>query len=91
MKKYLIILICALLAFSLISCEKDKSEEMLDIFEAFNGTAKKANVMKEVFNSYISTDLPATAADGKHEYSVALADDKGAKLNKKALERKLQK
>ena len=64
MKRYLIILICALLAFSLISCEKDKSEEMLDTFEAFNGTAKKANVMKEVFNSYISTDLPATAADG---------------------------
>lgn len=86
MKKYLIILICALLAFSLISCEKDKSEEMLDTFEAFNDTAKKASVMKEVFNSYINTDLPTTAADGKHEYSVALADDKGAKLNQKALE-----
>lgn len=85
MKKYLIILICALLAFSLISCEKDKSEEMLDTFEAFLKAIPETNTTKGVFDNYIVEDLPSGAVDEKHEYTVDLTKDKGANLDKNDL------
>ncbi len=67
MKKILIVLLSVLLALSFISCEKDKSEEVIANYEEFCKVYKIDNTALSLFSSASTeTDLKETSIDTKN-------------------------
>ena len=62
MKKLVIVLLAAMLVFSLTSC-KDKSEEMIEIYEKFCSTVTLGDCVMETFDDPVDFDTDTTAAD----------------------------
>lgn len=63
MKKYLIILICALLAFSLISCEKEQTDDVVSSFDSFMNASMTEYPLSSTFGNYI----PSGTTSGEEE------------------------
>lgn len=75
MKKVLIVLLSVLLALSFISCEKDKSGEVIQNYEDFIKSSRTGSSLNSIFSPYIREKRDTKTYKIDKEFSDADKDD----------------
>ncbi len=91
MKKLAIVLLAAMLAFSLTSC-KDKGDEVIATYEEFCSTVTLGMRVEQVFGSPFDYDDPATTAEPNgHGISAIIGLSSGSACEVKSIDSKAGK
>ena len=91
MKKLVIVLLAAMLVFSLTSC-KDKSEEMIEIYEKFCSTVTLGDrVMKTFYDSVDFDDKDDTTKLNENDISAIIGLSSGSEAGVKSIGNKVGK
>ena len=90
MKKLFIVLLAVMLVFSLTSC-KDKSEEMIEIYEKFCSTVTLGDRVMKTFDDPVDFDTDTTTKLNENDISAIIGLSSGSVVDVKSIDSKAGK